>query len=601
MAEAERDADTALKEYTAALDNDPSSTDIRIARARVYMQQDHLDVMKNELDIILKADPENTDANELLGTYYYNLKDQDHANLTKAREAIEKAAAQPSNPRVFYFLAQIYLEEDPNNTENIKKALAAFQKYADAVPGNPEGYYRMGLLNQALQDDAAAEADYVRAVEIAPTFTPAYRSLMGLYAHLNRTDDLRKLYKKILADNPLDLRTRSALAVSLYEQGLYSEAHEVMDYENLAEGYNPAAQVLAAKIFARLNRPYKVIEILKDSAPQEKAPIDSLLELAQAYERIGNFAESSKLFEKILTRSELAERAPILLHLGFAQQTQKRYAEAQKSYAEGIEAAKASADNEMERTLWRDRALLLAEMGEIKKAEDIANETYHLFPDDIEMKTLPADILWQAGRKKDAVSKLKSLLATQKNSWDIRIVLGRKLFDEKAFKEVVTTLKTADSDAKAPEDAVYLLGASYERLGDLRKSREILEKGIQRFPDSSDMMNYLGYTLIEHNIDMGYAVGLIQRAVTADPENEAFLDSLACGELKLGKLEDARKQIDLALKFGEPNWEILEHAGDIYAALGLTSEAVVFYEKALSSSPEEPARIKDKLAAVKRK
>jgi len=596
IAESESDSTEALQEYTQALGTDPGNAEVHLARARVYMNQGRADEMKKEIDAILGKDPDHSEANELLGSYFYSQKEQDKEAVKKAREALEKAAAAPANPRVYFLLSQLYIEEDPENPETLKKALSAMETFCEAEPTNPEGHYRKGLIHQALKDDAAAERDFVTAVERAPTYTAAYRTLLGFYAQQNRLEDLKKLSRQILAENPLDLRTRAALAATLYEQGFYAEALEAMDFENLGDAYNSMARALAAKIYSRLNRPRTSIEILKEFEKEPQAPVDALLELAQAYEATGDFAAAERIFENLLEREELTERAPLLLHLGFSQQMQKKYADAEQTYTDGIAAAQKAGDRETEETLRRDRAMLLAEAGDVKKAEVEAEQTVRSFPDSLRARALKSEILWQTGKRSEAVQELKRLPAPLKDTWPARLLLARKLFELKDYRGVARTLEHSTKDPKSPQEAIYLEGAARERARDIKKAREIFEKGLQRFPDSTEMMNYLGYTLIDNNIDLDDAIELVRKAVSIEPENEAYLDSLAWGMYKKGRFEESRVSIDEALKFDASSWEILEHAGDIYYALGLKSEAAGLYDRALEAKPDDPGRIRRKRA-----
>src|SRR5262249_24968425 len=52
-----------------------------------------------------------------------------------------------------------------------------------------------------------------------------------------------------------------------------------------------------------------------------------------------------------------------------------------------------------------------------------------------------------------------------------------------------------------------------ERAGRVKESVEVLEKLLQERPDDPVLMNALGYTLAEHNMDLGRAEGLIHKAL----------------------------------------------------------------------------------------
>lgn len=593
MAEAQNDFTDAVAEYTEALLSDPGNTDLRVAKARALMRANDIEAMKAELDTILQSSPDDADANEMLGVYYMSQKPDDKESRARAITALEKAAAGGSpSPRVHYMLSQIYFEENPHDVETLKKSLDALRKFNAAEPNNLDGHYRMGLVLELLKDDEPAEAEYRKVLEVAPGFTPAYRSLLGLYARLNRLGDLRALYRRVLAESPDDTRTRGGLASTLFERGLYADAAEVLEYDRLGPLYSPVLQALAARTYGRLNRPSKVIEILKGISESPDAPLDALFELGRAYEVKGDYQASSAVFESMAGKAETALRPALLFHLGFAKLELKDYAAAEKAFAEALTGSIESKDRDLEETIRRYLVSLHARSGQVDRATAEADAAMKAFPDSTEAMLLPAEILWQSGAKDASLDELRRIAGAPGASWDLRIGLARKLFDVKKYKDVAATLQSALSEEKAPEEALYLLGASYERRGKIKECRSVFEAGMKRFPENADMMNYLGYTLIERGEDVEYGVGLVNRAIATEPENEAFLDSLAWGLFKLGKLESAREQIDAAVANGEPNWEIMVHAGDIYLALKRSEEAKVFYEKALKLEPPDPGAIR---------
>ncbi len=602
MAEAANDLDEACLEYQRALDADPSNTDVRTARARALMQANRMEEMKREIDQVLSSDSANPQANELLGMYYYSQKDSGVGNLARALDALRRAAdGGATNSRLYYLLGQLYLEEDSDDPDHRAKALAAFEKFTAAEPEDFDGHYRKALVLELLGRDAEAERSLLRALEIAPVFTPAYRELMAMYARTNRVEELRNLYVKVLAAHPDDARTRAGLAATFFEKELYAEALDVLDYEKRAGSYGPPVRTLAARIYGRLNRPSKVIEVLKGLEAEQDPPLDGLFELGRAYEARGDFASAAAVFELIVKKSDAPTRAALLFHLGFTRQQLKDHARAEEAYAEGIQAATTAADRDMEVTLRRYMVLNRAEAGNAAGARTALDEAKHAFPDAPELRTIDVELSWAAGSKKEAIETMKRLVAANADDWDLKVDLARRNFELKHFKDIVPLLRRATESEKSPEEALYLLGAAYERSGDIKKAREVLELGLRRFPRSADMMNYLGYTLIDKGTDLRRAVELVTKAVDIEPENEAFLDSLAWGQFKLGDIASARKNIDQSLAHAEPNWEIMLHAGEIYCAAGSKDEAVAYFEKAIQLSPADAGRIRKRLSDCRKR
>ena len=58
-------------------------------------------------------------------------------------------------------------------------------------------------------------------------------------------------------------------------------------------------------------------------------------------------------------------------------------------------------------------------------------------------------------------------------------------------------------------------------------------------PKHDGSLNTLGYIYVERNEHLDEAIDLISRAITVDPENGAYLDSLGWAYYKKGKFAEA--------------------------------------------------------------
>lgn len=77
-------------------------------------------------------------------------------------------------------------------------------------------------------------------------------------------------------------------------------------------------------------------------------------------------------------------------------------------------------------------------------------------------------------------------------------------------------------------------------------------------------LNYLGYLLIDHSIDIKGGMSYIREALIIEPNSAFYLDSLAWGYYKLGKCEKAYKIISKAKKLeGGDDPEVLKHLNTI--------------------------------------
>src|SRR3981081_3122160 len=95
-------------------------------------------------------------------------------------------------------------------------------------------------------------------------------------------------------------------------------------------------------------------------------------------------------------------------------------------------------------------------------------------------------------------------------------------------------------------------GAMYERLKNYDASEAAFRKVLEVNPNNAGALNYLGYMLADRNIKLDEAQALIKKALDADTENGACLDSMGWVYFRQGKLDEAQGLLQKALdKIGQ--------------------------------------------------
>ena len=72
-------------------------------------------------------------------------------------------------------------------------------------------------------------------------------------------------------------------------------------------------------------------------------------------------------------------------------------------------------------------------------------------------------------------------------------------------------------------------------------------------------LNYYGYLLIDHDLDVEKGIGLVQEALLKEPNSPFYLDSLAWGYYKLGRCKEAKVIMDKLIKVSKEE-ELLMHS-----------------------------------------
>jgi len=107
-------------------------------------------------------------------------------------------------------------------------------------------------------------------------------------------------------------------------------------------------------------------------------------------------------------------------------------------------------------------------------------------------------------------------------------------------------------------------------------------------PDSVLRLNALGYALIQRPEGLEEGYRLLWRGFTFGQLDYAVVDSLGWAYYLYGHFDQARALIERArdLSLADPNFEILDHLGDVYWRLGRREDARNAWREALAARPD---------------
>lgn len=175
------------------------------------------------------------------------------------------------------------------------------------------------------------------------------------------------------------------------------------------------------------------------------------------------------------------------------------------------------------------------------------------------------------------------LLAVQEG-W---IYYHSKQFDE-AIARFEKVLATYSQPQFRPvvNRARSILSTIYVQRGEQRKGEEILEEMLKESPNDPTLNNDLGYLYAEHGKNLEQAERMIRKAVKAEPDNAAFLDSLGWVLFKLGKVEEAVPILEKAIAKAKGTGDdtLWDHLGDAYEKAGQSDKALAAWKNALKSA-----------------
>ncbi len=143
----------------------------------------------------------------------------------------------------------------------------------------------------------------------------------------------------------------------------------------------------------------------------------------------------------------------------------------------------------------------------------------------------------------------------------------------------------------------FQAGSAYERHKDFKQAENYFRQSLRLAPDFAEALNYLGYMWAERGENLTEAREMIGKALKQEPDNAAFLDSMAWVLFKLNLPKEALEYQLKALKLQkEPDATLHDHLGDIYATLKQPDKAREQWEKALVIEPSDAIQKKLKAA-----
>lgn len=252
-----------------------------------------------------------------------------------------------------------------------------------------------------------------------------------------------------------------------------------------------------------------------------------------------------------------------------------------------------------------DALLLTADVLETLGQYELAVETYALFkPEDpsfVSAEIGRAGALQAQGKADAALETLQALARSHGTLFNVQFALGNLLRMEERFDEA-EAVYTAAIDLVpqiSAEDWVlfFYRGISHEQSQDWAAAEADFRRSLELNPNQPQVLNYLGYGLVDRGEKLEEALGLIERAVAADPEQGYIIDSLAWAYFRLGRYQDALAPMERASLLEPVDPIVTDHLGDVYWMVGRKLEAQFQWRRALSFDPTEKdaTRIRRKL------
>ncbi|MCO6177268.1 tetratricopeptide repeat protein [Ciceribacter sp. RN22] len=209
--------------------------------------------------------------------------------------------------------------------------------------------------------------------------------------------------------------------------------------------------------------------------------------------------------------------------------------------------------------------------------------------------------LAETGKVDEARKHLKSLIDSDPSDIRSYLAYGSVLSEAKDYAAMADNYDKAvaaigPKPSRGDWSVFFQRGIAYERLKQWEKAEPNFRKALELNPDQPQVLNYLGYSWVDMNRNLGEGLEMIRKAVELRPDDGYIVDSLGWAYFRMSRFDEAVTELERAAELKAGDATINDHLGDAYWRVGRKLEATYQWKRALASNPE-----KDQIAKIQAK
>jgi len=484
-----------------------------------------------------------------------------------------------------------------------------FQNALDSDPNNPVLIERVFVFELSEGNINSAEEYATRVL----TFNSQHRMariVLGLRdLRLKRYREAREHFRKSAYTPVGELTAALLTAWTNCAEGNLAEALKALDKLDSNEAFENFKSFHAALIADYAGTPLRAETFYKEAYAQA----GTSLRVVQAYgnflERTNRPTEARQVYDLFLASSEdnpLILAAKARLDRGdkpapFVGSPQDGAGEALFSLASALSDDQSSdvalVYAQLALSLNKGSPItqtLLGDIYENMDRFDKAIAAYERIPANSELRE-NADIetainLQRLDRSPEAQDRLSKVIANDSANYDALITLGNIHRANEEFAKAAEVYSKAIIILKVPErsnwSVFYYRGIANERIKNWEQAEADFRKALTLEPNQPLVLNYLGYSMIEKNINLTEALEMVRKAVELKPNDGYIVDSLGWAHYQLGDYEEAVRNLERAVELKPADPTIADHLGDAYWRVGRKLEARFQWQHAKDNKPE---------------
>lgn len=584
--------DEALSRIDKIVAKNPQNAVVLYERALILIDASKVDTAEAELRKVVALQPNFYDAERVLGRVLLDRAGTDRAKVDEALVHLQNAfRIYPDDLGTGMAISQIYLAS--GRPAEAEKVLASMLERA---PDQRGLNYSYAQVLTKLGRGAESLKYLERAVEVDPTFGLAIQQLVEIYQSTNQWQKAAEVLQPLINDDPTNLDFQRQQAFFYLRAGLAEKARASFAELLVVDPKDTRTQYYLAESLSDLERYDEADRIYRQLL--EKTPDDPDLLASFGLAQVGRkkYDEAAKTFRTLLALPDAGEGVQTLA------KTQLAFIDLQKgNYQQAIDAAKPL-------FIFHDKVNLQAiniALDAMKKQKRYSDAVAMMQPlvdkyaSDPFVNARYIEMLARAGDKDRA-----RVAASTQSKFGVRntISAAEAYVQAGQYDQAIGVVRDALHTKPDDVELQFELGAALERSGDKTSAEATFQAILEKHPDNTGTMNYLGYMWAEQGVHLDRAAEMLNRAVTLEPGNGAYLDSLGWAYFRQGKLDLAEKYLNNAAQILPRDATVHEHLGDVLAKRGDTNRALSLYRVALTLDPEskDEAKLRSKIAELEK-
>lgn len=452
--------------------------------------------------------------------------------------------------------------------------------------------------------------------------------LAGVYAALEKPEQARITYQKIINTSADAEEACLFLAKSYSAEKKYNEAHALLAKCEKKSKDDPVYAFYRGKIeYDRGHKP-QAKKFFEKSLKMDHTYSQAALALGAFYEEKEDSKSAVKIYKAFLEADGNSTNLPVLSRLVTVLFSMEENL-AVIPYAETL----SSIDN-TDLNLKVRLGLLYSDSGRYEEAKNLFKEVLTVVPESDKVIYYLGALNQQTNHYQQAIEFFKRIPGTSALYGDAGVQVGQMLgamareeyvegkksgeaqsrfmnytaerikeheetavefkmlqasFYEDTFqyKSAIQAMTDVKAHKNFTESHSYYLASVMEKDGQYLEARKMVQVIIDKDPNNAHALNFLGYSYLEKNERLDVAFNYISKAVKLRPDDGYIRDSLAWYYFQTGKYQEALTEAKKAFELVKSDVIITKHLGMIYQRLNYLDKAKEFLTEALKQARVE--------------